>query len=327
VKSLVDTQKELAKIAGVSHDTINKVEHIEKQAIPEIKEQIRTGKISINEAKKASGLEPEKQKAVADKIATGQAKSVKEAVNQGKIEAAKQVILNNGDKKPVGGVLYEGDIFNEIAEIEDRSVDLLFVDPPYMILKEEWDQYANIEQFIAFSKKWLDLVMPKVKQTGRVYICFSQYYQYDFYHLLSENGFYGFNFGQTIIWNYRNNNQPSDRKMYRFAYEPVFYLYGKEAGPLNFTPETYGETQFNVWTIAIPQSNFTEGKFHPAQKPLELLERIITTGSKEGDMVLDPFAGSGTTGIVAQKQGRKYILIEKDLEYCKIAKGRLNGVA
>jgi site-specific DNA-methyltransferase (adenine-specific) len=323
----IDTREELAKIAGVSQGTINKVEHIENQAVPEIKEQIRAGKISINEAEQASRLEPDKQKAVADRIAAGQAKSVKAAVNQEKTEAAKQAALNSGDKKPAGGVLYEGDIFDEISKVADRSVDLLFVDPPYMLLKEQWDQYASIEQFIAFSKKWLDLVMPKVKQTGRIYICFSQYYQYDFYRLLSENNFYGFNFGQTIIWNYRNNNQPSDRKMYRFAYEPIFYLYGKEAGPLNFTPETYGETQFNVWTIATPQSNFSEGKFHPAQKPLELLERIIITGSREGDMVLDPFAGSGTTGIVARKQMRKYTLIEKDPEYCKIARGRLNGVA
>ena len=97
--------------------------------------------------------------------------------------------------------------------------------------------------------------------------------------------------------------------MYRFAYEPIFYLYGKQADVLNFPPETYGETQSNVWTIATPQSNFKEGKYHPAQKPIELLERIIATGSKEGGTVLDPFAGSGTTGVAAKKLKRDFILI------------------
>ena len=123
---------------------------------------------------------------------------------------------------------------------------------------------------------------------------------------------------------YRNNNKHSNRKLYRYSYEPIFYLYGKDAEPLNFTPDTYGEVQNTVWTIATPQSNFNEGKLHPAQKPIELLERIIKTGSKIGDKVLDPFAGSGTTGIVCEKLGRDYILIEKENKYIEIIKGRLN---
>jgi len=195
-----------------------------------------------------------------------------------------------------------------------------------MILDERWDEYENVAGFMDFTKRWLDAVMPKVKPTGRTYISFSQNYQFDLYNLLRDNGFYGLDFGQVIIWNYRNNNKPSDRMMYRFAYEPVFYLYGKDAGPLNLPPESYGETQSNVWTIATPQSNFGEGKYHPAQKPLELLERIIMTGSKPGDLVFDPFGGSGTTAVAAKKLGRRHTLIEKDPEYCRIARGRLCGV-
>jgi len=225
-----------------------------------------------------------------------------------------------------GGIIHEGDLFDKIKLIPDTSIDLLFADPPYMILNEKWDEYQNLMQFMEFTLDWLDAVTPKVKPTGRVYISFSQYYQYDLYNLLHTRGFYGFKYGQTLIWNYRNNNKPSNRMMYRFAYEPVFYLYGKDAPPLNLPPESYGETQSNVWTIATPQSNFGEGKYHPAQKPVELLERIIMTGSKPGDTVLDPFGGSGTTAIAARKLGREYILIEKDPNYCSIARGRINGV-
>ena len=224
------------------------------------------------------------------------------------------------------GRIIEGDLFDKISEIPDSTIDMLFADPPYMILNEQWDTYENIRQFMDFTERWLRVVIPKIKDTGRLYISFSQYYQFDLYNLLQKHDFFGFHFGQVIIWNYRNNNKPSNRKLYRFAYEPVFYLYGKNAGELNFPPESYGETSSNVWTIATPQSNFHEGKYHPAQKPLELLERIIMTGSKENDIILDPFAGSGTTGIAAQKLKRDFILIEKDPEYCKIAKGRLNDV-
>ena len=129
--------------------------------------------------------------------------------------------------------------------------------------------------------------------------------------------------GSEIIWYYKNNNKPFDRKRYRFAYEPIIYLHGLEAGNLNFTPDTFGEIQQTVWELATPQSNFNEGKYHAAQKPLELYSRIVKTGSFENDIVLDCFAGSGTTGIVCNQLNRKAILIERDLENIKIIKGRL----
>jgi DNA modification methylase len=295
----IDTKKELAHIAGVSHDTIAKVQKIEKMATSETKEKVKSGEVSINQAYQTVRREE-------------------------KISQQKSEIKENSLKhKSLHGEILQGDFFNEINNIADDSIDLLFVDPPYGVLNENWDKIDTV----SFTGKWLDRVMPKVKSTGRIYICFSQWHQFELYKLLEKHDFYGFNFGQVIVWNYRNNNQPSNRKEYRYAYEPIFYLYGKDAGELNFTPDTYGETQFNVWTIATPQSNFTEGKYHPAQKPIELLERIIKTGSRENDLILDPFAGSGTTGVVCEKLNRNYILIEKEQEYVDIARGRLNGVA
>ena len=229
-------------------------------------------------------------------------------------------------EKSYHGDLLHGDFFDEIDHVKDQSIDLLFVDPPYMLLSDKWDKFESLEKFMKFTEDWLESVAKKLKRTSRIYICFSQWYQFELYKLLEKHEFFGFNFGQVIIWNYRNNNQHSNRKEYRYTYEPIFYLYGEEAEELNFTPDTYGEMQNNVWTIATPQSNFNEGKYHPAQKPIELLERIIKTGSKIGDLILDPFAGSGTTGIVCEKLNRNYILIEKEKEYIDIAKGRLNGL-
>jgi len=215
------------------------------------------------------------------------------------------------------------DVFEALHEIPDESIDLLNTDPPYMVLGEDWDQFESKEAFLDFTERWLAAAMAKVKKTGRAYISFSQWYQYDFYEILKKYDFFGFNFKQTIIWYYKNNNQPSNRKEYRYMYEPIFYLYGPDAPELNFTPATYGETQQNVWEIATPQSNFKEGKCHPAQKPLELYRRIITTGSFPGDTVLDCFAGSGTSGVICRDEKRKCILIEKDEANISIIKSRL----
>ena len=203
--------------------------------------------------------------AVLAKLSSGEVKTIDEDIKEHRHEAIKQK-FENTDYISAGRII-EGDLFDKIAEIPDNSVDLLFADPPYMILDEQWDKYENVNNFMQFTESWLDIAVPKVKHTGRIYISFSQYYQFDLYNLLHKHNFYGFNFGQVIIWNYRNNNKPSDKKMYRFSYEPIFYLYGKQADVLNFPSETYGETQSNVWTIATPQSNFHEGKYHPAQKP------------------------------------------------------------
>jgi DNA modification methylase/DNA-binding XRE family transcriptional regulator len=295
----VRTDKELAKMAGVSHDTIYKIEKIEEKAAPEVKEKIKSGEVSINQAYQTIKRE--------------------EKISQQKAE-----IKENAQKvKSLHGKILQGDFFSEIDKVQDCSIDLLFVDPPYGVLDETWDKVDIVD----FTEHWLSAVMPKVKPTGRIYICFSQVYLFELYKILEKNNFYDFKFGQLLIWQYLNNNKPSNRKLYRYSYEPIYYLYGVDAPELNFTPDTYGETQNTVWTIATPQSNFTEGKFHPAQKPIELLERIIKTGSKENDLILDPFAGSGTTGIACEKLNRQYILIEKEQEYVDIARGRLNGVA
>ncbi|MCE7743867.1 MAG: hypothetical protein GPJ52_01905 [Candidatus Heimdallarchaeota archaeon] len=238
--------------------------------------------------------------------------------------------LQEKAKKPraILGKIIHGDFFDKIKKIKDDSIDLLFVDPPYNILPEDWDTFESKKAFRAFCESWLNLVIPKVKDTGRIYICSSQEHKYLFYSFMQSNPtlFLKFHFGQEIIWHYKNNNKPSNRKLYRYAYEPIFYLYGKKAEELNFPPESYGETQNNVWTINIPQNNHSEGKFHKAQKPLELLRRIVLTGSREEDLILDPFAGSGTTGVACEELGRKYILIEKEKEHVEIIKGRLYGL-
>ena len=250
--------------------------------------------------------------------------SINEAYKETKKKMRKQLqVTSPSEPLPSNIKILEGDLFEMLKQIPDKSIDLLNTDPPYFILKEKWDTFKNKEEYLTFTQNWLDVVITKVKDTGRIYISFAPDYQFDFYNLLLKNNFWSFNFGNMLIWYYKNNNKMFDRKRYRFAYEPIFYLYGKNAPTLNLSPDTFGEMQQNVWEIATPQSNFKEGKLHPAQKPLELSRRIIKTGSSEGDTVLDCFAGSGTSGVICKETNRNCILIEKEKENINIIKSRL----
>jgi hypothetical protein len=186
-----ETNFKIGKIAKVSDESIRKVEKIKEKANPETIKQLETGHKSINEAYKEIKAE--------EKIIEREQKQ-------------KTIIENSKTALPSNIKLLEGDLFDVINQIPDNSIDLLNTDPPYMILNESWDIFQNKQHFFDFTEKWLKLVMPKIKDTGRIYISFSQWFQYDFYNILLKNNFFGFIFKQNIIWYYKNNNQPSNRK-------------------------------------------------------------------------------------------------------------------
>ena len=275
----------------------------------------------LKQAKKEPMFAMTEQEILAKEKAIKQAKQAeKRRIKEIELQKIKEI---GSIKKDIKATVLHGDVFDMLDTLDDYSFDLLNTDPPYKILTDDWDVFESKKDFLDFTEQWLKIAFKKLKTTGRAYISFSQWYQYDFYNLLAKNDFFGFTFKQNIIWYYKNNNRPSNRKEYRYMYEPIFYLYGKDADVLNFTHDTYGETQQNVWEIATPQSNFKEGKFHSAQKPLELYRRIIKTGSKTSDKVLDCFAGSGTTGVICKELNRECVLIEKNIENVNIIKGRL----
>jgi len=105
------------------------------------------------------------------------------------------------------------------------------------------------------------------------------------------------------------------------SYEVIFFFGNKN---LNFD-EKWNSERFDSCEFAVPQTNFKDTKYHPTQKPLELFKRLIKVGSFKGDKILDPFAGAGTAGIASIDLGREGILIEKDKEYIKIIRKRING--
>lgn len=225
-----------------------------------------------------------------------------------------------------------GDTF-ELLQPINRKFDLAIVDPPYGVTKEKWD---NIDR-LTFTRRWIQIVLSKLKSTGRLYVFYSREYMFELKPLVEEiKHEYPLHFGGMIIWNFRNvGSMPDNRKQYKLTYEPLFYFYGLDAGKLHLPSDTYGtdksdiigDAQMDVWVEAIPQSNFVQDKHvHPTQKPVALYKRIIETGSNPGDIVLDPFAGSGTTGQAALELGRDIILMEQELDYVEKIRMRLQSV-
>lgn len=226
-----------------------------------------------------------------------------------------------------GKVLCPADAFDILPDEPKRHYDLILTDPPYNITDQEG--FPNLETYLEFTKKWLLLVCPLIKPSGRLYVCFSYQHLLDALPVMRETvdvatKLYPFTFGGPIIWHHANTiSAAHNQKEYKPTYDIILYWYGPEAPPLIADDAYTGDERGAVWSIAVPQSNFAEGKWHKFQKPLELVERIIKGATHAGDRVLDPFAGSGTTGVACIRLGRDYKIIEKDPNYLNVIEKRL----
>ena len=265
----INTNKELAKIANVSHDTIAKVKKIEKEAPLEVKEKLKNGEISINEAYK----------------------EIKSIEKIKKLEQAKQKILEQTrqqikDDKPI--VSLES---YETWLDKQPQCDLLITDPPYS---------TDVDDIVSFANDWLPKALNKVKDTGRAYVFIGAYpKELKAYlnvvlpkHIVLE---------QILIWTYKNTlgNNPKDR--YKLNYQNCLYFKGVNAGDLDCPVIN---EQWAVMEINAPDGRLGN-RFHTWQKPDELAERLIRHSTKPNDIVLDCFCCTGTFLIAANKLGRK----------------------
>jgi site-specific DNA-methyltransferase (adenine-specific) len=241
-----------------------------------------------------------------------------------------------------------GDALDELKKIPDESVDLVFADPPYnmsrknglgwkyskhITMQEEWDMFSKDEYF-KFNKDWIGEVLRVLKHGGSLWICgsFHNIYQVGFILQHIED----IKINNSIVW-FKPNAQPNitcrmftestehliwaskngNGKKWTFNYEDTKNLIEDSLNPK-------GKQTRNVWSIPLTPKKEKWAGIHPTQKPEELLRRVILASTKEGDTVLDPFVGSGTTSVVALKMGRNSIGIEKDKKYLPIIKKRLN---
>ena len=240
--------------------------------------------------------------------------------------------------------LYHGDALNILNQIENNKYELIFVDPPYFLSndgitcasgkmvsvnKGEWDKSKGFNEDTAYIDSWLKACKKVLKENGSILISGTLHNIYKVGYLLEKNGFHIIN---DIIW-FKPNAPPNlSCKYFTHSHEVVLWARKSKSSQHTFNYEIMkkwnnpkdklknkDKQMRSVWSIPlIPKNEKKFGK-HPTQKPLELLNRIISASSNEGDFILDPFAGSGTTGIVCSILNRKFNGIDSSAEYLNIA--------
>lgn len=235
--------------------------------------------------------------------------------------------------------ILQGNCMERLAEIEDRSIDAIFADPPYFLSnggisvhsgkqvcvdKGDWDKGGTPEHIYEFNHQWLALCRTKLRDNGTIWISGTHHNIHVVMRCLQELGYKVLN---TITWQKTDPPPNLSCRYFNFSTELIIWARKFEKKPHKFNYETMkllngGQQMTDVWRIpAVSLWEKQQGK-HPTQKPLRLLYRIILASTNEGDTVLDPFSGSGTTGIAANLIGRKYIGIEQDEQFCELSMRR-----
>jgi ParB-like chromosome segregation protein Spo0J len=294
---ILETREELAQIAGVSHGTISKVEKIEAQAIPEVKENVRHGDISINQGYELSKQPTDKQKAIADKLSAGEAKTVAQAVTQIKKQAARQELADKG--AAITATTYDirlGNFMEVFADIPDGSVDCIITDPPY-----PYDYIDCWSQLSLFAHRVL-------KPHGFCIAYSGQMHLPEVIRRLSEHLDYYWcmalhHLGKTQIVNGVNM---------MCLWKPILiFQNGKKLNP-HIIQDFFDNVR-------------PEKTAHDWQQGESGMTYLIEKYTEPGDIILDPFCGSGTTIAVANKLKRHCKGAEIELETYNIAKGRLSS--
>lgn len=244
--------------------------------------------------------------------------------------------------------IYAGDCISLMKKIPDNSIDLIFADPPYNLqlnnelyrpnqtrvdaVDDEWDKFNSFEEYDDFTFKWLSECRRILKDTGSIWVIGTYHNIFRIGKIVQDLGFWILN---DIIW-IKTNPMPNFKGT-RFNNAHETLIWAVKSKNSKYTFHYHSLKIFNDdlqmrsdWIIPICQGEervkLNGKKAHSTQKPEELLYRIIISTSNPGDIVFDPFSGSGTTAAVAKKLGRKFLAFEKDENYVKISNERLEKI-
>lgn len=247
--------------------------------------------------------------------------------------------------------LYCADCLEKLKEIPENTFDMIFADPPYLLSnggiscqngkvvsvnKGEWDKSQGVEEDFEFHKKWLSACKRVLKPTGTLWVSGT-------YHSIYSCGFaiqlLGFHILNDISWFKPNASPNMSCRFFTASHETLIWARKDKKSKHIFNYEAMKNGNFpkdfikkpnsqmrSVWAVNTPAMREKAHGKHPTQKPLDLLERIILASTNEGDLILDPFMGSGTTGVAAVKFGRKFVGIEKEQLFVGLAEKRLYDV-
>lgn len=252
-------------------------------------------------------------------------------------------------KKFTRNTILQGDCVSMMKSLPKESVDMIFADPPYnMQLKGElhrpdhsrvdavddhWDQFESLKMYDQFTREWLSAARDCLKPDGTIWVIGSYHNIYRVGSILQELGYWILN---DVIWR-KVNPMPNFRgRRFTNAHETMIWAAKSEDSKYRFNYEIMKTMNDDLQMRSdwhIPLCTGTERlkddngeKGHTTQKPEALLYRVLMSSTAPGDVVLDPFFGTGTTGAVAKKLGRDWIGIEREKEYIKLATKRIDAV-
>jgi modification methylase len=246
-------------------------------------------------------------------------------------------------------LILEGDCLEEMARFAAGSVDLVFADPPYNLqlegelhrpdnsrvdgVEEEWDRFAGFAEYDAFTRAWLAESRRVLKPAGALWVIGTYHNIFRIGAALQDLGFWILN---DVIWR-KANPMPNFRgRRFTNAHETLLWCARSREARYTFNYEAMKALNEDVqmrsdWLLALcggPERLRGEGgrKAHPTQKPEALLHRVLLASTRPGEVVLDPFFGTGTTGAMAKRLGRRFIGIERDPSYVSLARRRIAAV-
>jgi modification methylase len=246
--------------------------------------------------------------------------------------------------------ILKGDCVAALDRLPEKSIDIVFADPPYNLQLEgdlhrpnqsivdavdnDWDQFDSFETYDAFTRSWLLAVRRVLKPNGTIWVIGSYHNIFRVGSIMQDLGFWILN---DVVWR-KTNPMPNFRgRRFQNAHETMIwasrdpkakgYTFNYEAmKAANDDVQMRSDWLFPICTGAERLKDENGDKVHPTQKPEALLSRVLLSSSKPGDVVLDPFFGSGTTGAVAKRLGRHFVGVEREQAYIDAALDRIAAV-
>jgi len=248
------------------------------------------------------------------------------------------------------GTLYSGDAIRWLKTLKTGSCDLVFADPPYNAGRERWDEFESGDAYLAWSAEWIGEAARVLKPTGSLYVC-------GFSEVLAEIKVLArprFSSCRWLIWHYRNKANlgrdwgrshesilhlrrasfslnldearvPYNAHTLRYPTHPQAASSRYGGARYVWQPHPLGAKPRDVFEVPTLTNGMPEKVDHPTQKPLELVRRLVAAATHRGDLVVDPFGGSGTTFVACELLGRRWLGCEQDSGYREITRRRLRA--
>ncbi len=238
-----------------------------------------------------------------------------------------------------------GDSMEILNRLPEQSVDLIFADPPYnlsnggstcrsgtwgSVNKGKWDRSRGLSEDHDFNLTWLRACKRVLKPSGTLWVSGTQHVIYSVGFAMQELGYHLLN---SVTWFKPNASPNLSCRYFTHSTELILWASPKRGRKLLHTfnysemkEENGGKQMRDLWVIPTPGRREKSHGYHPTQKPRRLLERIVRASSQPGDLVVDPFCGSGTTGVAAVELGRRFLGIELDPNYVALARARVGEV-